>query len=339
MTARRSVIVGLQGLELTVDETALFRDMPPFGFILFARNVVDPDQVRRLVDDLRSSIDDATAPILVDQEGGRVARFRPPSWRAYPPAARLGDLARARGLATATAAASLLAERIALDLSPLGVNVVCAPVLDLHFAGAHDVIGDRAFAADPDIVAALGRAEVEGFLGGGCVPVVKHLPGHGRCRVDSHQGLPEVDASPADLAAADFAPFHALADVPAAMLAHVRYLAIDPERPASCSTPVIQDLVRGLFGFEGLLLTDDLDMGALSGGTGEKVRAALAAGVDLALQCNGDLLEMRAALEAAPAASAKTAARWAGALAALNRTAAPAARCATLDRSLETFGL
>jgi beta-N-acetylhexosaminidase len=270
----------------------LFRDADPFGFILFARNIVSPPQVRALTDDLRDCVGRADAPVLVDQEGGRVARLKPPYWRVAPPAACFGAL-YADAPEAALEAARLNARLIAADLVPCGIDVDCAPVLDVTVPGAHGIIGDRAFGDTPAVVAALGRAQAEGLLAGGVMPVMKHLPGHGRARADSHVELPVVEASRAVLEASDFVPFRALADLPWAMTAHVLYRSISGNRPATTSDVLVRDVIRGHIGFDGLLLTDDLSMGALAGSYAERVRASLAAGCDVVLHCNGDMAQMR----------------------------------------------
>jgi beta-N-acetylhexosaminidase len=299
---------------LGADERRLLRRCAPWGFILFARNCADPDQVRALVSDLRACVDRADAPVLVDQEGGRVARLCPPHWPARPPARRLGALAE-RDRQAGIEAAWLHARLIAADLVPLGISVVCAPVLDLALPGQTRAIGDRALAADPELVALLGQAMIDGFLAGGVLPVIKHLPGHGRARRDSHVGLPTVAASEEELARADWIPFRACRAAPFAMTAHVRYAALDPTRPATLSPTIIGQVIRGEIGFTGALLSDDLSMGALSGSLGERTAAARAAGCDLALHCNGDFAEMIEVLEAAGPLEGASAARARAALA------------------------
>ncbi|HXQ48076.1 MAG TPA: beta-N-acetylhexosaminidase, partial [Caulobacteraceae bacterium] len=288
-----------------------FREVDPWGFILFKRNVETPDQVRRLVDDLRRCVDRPDAPVLIDQEGGRVQRLKPPHWPAYPPGRAYGELAPARRRELAWLGARLIAE----DLCALGVTVDCLPVLDSPLPGASDVIGDRAYADEPQEIAALGRAAAEGLMAGGVLPVMKHIPGHGRATSDSHKRLPVVDAPLADLAARDFAPFRALADLPMAMTAHVVYRAIDPTSPATTSPVVIAEIIRGAIGFDGLLISDDLSMNALKGGLGERATAALAAGCDVALHCNGDATEAMAVAEASPPLAGKALARAQAALA------------------------
>jgi beta-N-acetylhexosaminidase len=296
MTAR-AFIVGCSGLELNPDERAFFRDADPWGFILFKRNIEAPDQVRSLTGSLRETVGRADAPILIDQEGGRVQRMGPPHWRRYPPGRAYGRLGSD---GTQGEMARLAARLIAHDLLSVGINVDCLPVLDVPAPGAHDIIGDRAYADDPAAVAALGRAAAEGLLDGGVLPVIKHIPGHGRAGADSHEALPMVEAAREELERIDFAPFRALADMPLGMSAHVVYTAIDPGNPATTSRRVIEEVIRGAIGFGGLLMSDDLSMKALSGSLRERAAAALAAGCDVALHCNGKLDEMQAVAEAAP---------------------------------------
>ncbi|MEN8196597.1 MAG: glycoside hydrolase family 3 N-terminal domain-containing protein, partial [Pseudomonadota bacterium] len=238
------------------------------------------------------------APILIDQEGGRVARLGPPHWRAAPPAARFGELAR-NDLGKGREAVRLNARLIAAELHDLGISVDCIPLLDVPVPGSHDIIGDRAFDGDPVLVAELGRAQAEGLMDGGVLPVIKHIPGHGRASADSHESLPVVSASRAALEAQDFVPFKALADLPWGMTAHVLYTDLDPESPATTSHTIIEQVIRNDIGFRNLLLTDDLSMKALKGGLAERARTSLAAGCDIALHCNGDLNEMRAVAEGA----------------------------------------
>ena len=303
-----AVITGCAGQTLSADETRLFADTDPFGFVLFARNIDNPDQVRALTDAMRAAVGRADAPVLIDQEGGRVARLRPPHWRHPPPAARFGEMARRDPDAAATAT-ELNSHLIAAELRALGITVDCVPVLDVPGPGMHAVIGDRAYAETADRVARLGRAACDGLLAGGVLPVIKHMPGHGRARADSHAELPVVDAPRAELEAVDFAPFRALADMPWGMTAHVVYGAIDPDRPATTSAAVIGDVIRGWMGFDGLLLSDDLCMAALSGTPAARTRAALDAGCDVALHCNGAFEDMVAVAEAAGAMTEAACAR------------------------------
>ena len=304
----RAVILGCAGHRLSAEERQFFARFDPLGFILFARNIDAPDQVRALVAELRQTVGRADAPVLIDQEGGRVQRLRPPHWREAPPAARLGALALADP-AAATEAARLNAQLIGGELAALGIDTVCAPVLDLRFAGAHDVIGNRAFSSDPDTVAILAKAACEGFAAAGVMPIVKHIPGHGRALVDSHRSLPIVEAGLGELEASDFRPFKALADMPWAMTGHVVYRAIDPDRPATISPVVVARIVRGAIGFDGVLIGDDLSMEALSGSLAGRAAATLAAGCDLALHCNGEMSEMTSLAEAIPAITGATSAR------------------------------
>ena len=291
-----AAILGCAGPSLTAEERAFFRDADPLGFIVFARNIETPDQVRRLTGELREAVGRADAPILIDQEGGRVARLRPPQWRATPAAARFGELA-AKDRAMAAQAVRLNHELIAGELYALGITVDCAPLIDLRLAGAHDVVGDRAYGGDPHLVADLGRAAAEGLMAGGVMPIVKHIPGHGRATVDSHHELPRVSAEVDVLIDTDFVPFRKLNDIPWAMTAHIIYEAIDPAAPATLSAKVIAEIIRGEIGFRGLLVSDDLSMKALQGGLGQLAGASLAAGCDVVLHCNGDMGEMRAVVQ------------------------------------------
>ncbi|HWK43100.1 MAG TPA: beta-N-acetylhexosaminidase [Stellaceae bacterium] len=286
-----AVIFGCSGPALTQDERGFFRDSDPLGFILFQRNCVDPQQIRALVDELREAAGRPDAPVLIDQEGGRVQRLKPPRWRAAPPAARFAGLWR-RDPEAGIRAAWINARLIAAELQPLGITVDCAPVLDLPVDEADPIIGDRAHGDEPIGIAALGRAVAEGLLAGGVLPVAKHLPGHGRASVDSHLACPTVTTPADELSRTDFAPFHALRDLPYGMTAHVVFTAIDPAHVATLSKGVIQTVIRRRIGFDGVLLSDDLSMRALSGTVGSRAAAALAAGCDVLLHCNGDLAEM-----------------------------------------------
>jgi len=282
------IIFGLSGTTLSADERRFFRDANPFGFILFQRNCESPAQVRRLVAALRESVARADAPVLIDQEGGRVARLKPPHWRAYPAPATIAAL----GGIEAREAAWLAARLIADDLAMLGITVDCAPVLDIPVPGADPIIGDRAWGSDVRLVAERGLAFCDGLMAGGVLPVIKHVPGHGRGTVDSHKALPVVATPRSELDSTDFAPFRALSGMPWAMTAHVLYRAIDPERPATLSREVIDGVIRTSIGFDGVLVCDDLSMQALGGSLQERARGALAAGCDLVLHCNGDMAEM-----------------------------------------------
>ncbi|MDH7795648.1 MULTISPECIES: beta-N-acetylhexosaminidase [unclassified Beijerinckia] len=294
----RAFICGCAGTELTVDERALFAKTRPWGLILFKRNVEDRAQLIRLTQQFREIVGRADAPVLIDQEGGRVQRMGPPLWRKYPPA---GAFAAAGHDAAATAdLIRTSAQVLAADLKDVGITVDCLPVVDVPGQGAHNIIGDRAYAADPDTVAAYGRAACEGVLAAGVLPVIKHMPGHGRARADSHLELPVVEASLADLEGSDFVPFRALADMPLAMSAHVVYTAIDSEWPATVSAKVVSQVMRGHIGFQGLIMSDDLSMKALKGSFTEKTEALFAAGLDLALHCQGEIADGYAVANASP---------------------------------------
>lgn len=288
-----AAIFGCAGLTLSDAERRFFAQVNPLGFILFARNVDNPDQVRALVGQLRDSVGRADAPVLIDQEGGRVQRLRPPHWRAAPPGAAFAALA-ARDRDGARRAVRLNYRLIGRELADLGIDVDCAPVLDVPIFGAHDVIGDRAFGAKAEMVADLGLAVCDGLLDEGVLPVIKHIPGHGRAMVDSHLSLPLVQTSRAELEAQDFAPFRILRDQPWAMTAHVVYTALDAAAPATTSAKVIGEVIRGHIGFQGLLISDDLSMKALGGSFSERTKASLDAGCDVVLHCNGRMDEMQA---------------------------------------------
>ncbi len=292
----RAFICGLAGDVLRRDEAEFLREAQPFGIILFRRNVGDPAQLRRLTGALRDALG-REAPVLVDQEGGRVQRLTGPHWRSYPSAAVFDRVAASRS--EAERLAWLGARLIAQDLRDVGITVDCLPVLDAPQEGAHDIIGDRAYSRDPATVAKLGRAAAEGLLAGGVLPVMKHIPGHGRARADSHLEPPIVDAPRALLETIDFAPFTANNDLPIAMTAHVVYTALDPEAPATLSKTIVSEIIRNKIGFNGLLLTDDLSMKALSGDFRSRAERALAAGCDVVLHCNGEASEARAVAEGA----------------------------------------
>lgn len=295
---RTRAIYGCSGTELSADERAFFRAAQPWGFIVFARNIADPGQLRALVQSLRETVNDRQAPVLIDQEGGRVARLRPPHWQERPAAARFGALHGASPDA-AREAAYLNARLIAHDLCELGINVDCLPLLDVPVDGADAIIGDRAFALDPSTIIDLGRAVIEGLMEGGVLPVMKHIPGHGRATADSHLALPRVATSAEELSATDFVTFRSLNQCPMAMTAHVVYDAIDPQRPATTSPKLIRDVIRGEIGFDGLLMSDDVSMNALSGPISVRAKAALFAGCDVVLHCNGKMEEMRDVAEEA----------------------------------------
>jgi len=288
----RAFITGVSGLELSAPEREFIRGTRPWGFILFKRNVEAPAQVSALVEELRSCLGDADAPVLIDQEGGRVARLGPPHWPVYPPGAAFGalyDLDKTLG----QQAARLGARLIAADLIDLGITVDCLPLADVPVGGADAVIGNRAYGTEPAKVAAIARAVTEGLEQGGVLPVLKHIPGHGRAMADSHFGLPTVDTPEEELQRTDFAAFQPLADLPMAMTAHVVFSALDPAQPATTSATIIRQVIRGTIGFQGLLMSDDVSMNALAGSIAERTRAIVNAGCDMVLHCNGKLEEMR----------------------------------------------
>ncbi|HKM70182.1 MAG TPA: beta-N-acetylhexosaminidase [Stellaceae bacterium] len=305
--APRAVVLGCAGEQLAEDERCFFGAADPVGFILFRRNCRSPDQVRDLVASLRGAIGRSDAPILIDQEGGRVARLRPPHWRTYPSAARLASLPDLWAEAAARIGALLIAD----DLRALGITVDCLPVLDLPVPEADPVIGDRAYGAEPERVTRLARAVCEGLLESGVLPVIKHIPGHGRAVIDSHHACPVVATGDDELSRSDFVPFRALAVMPWAMTAHIVYMAIDPTAPATLSRRLISEVIRGEIGFDGVLVSDDLSMRALGGEIGERAKRALAAGCDLVLHCNGERREMEAIVAAIGPISAHTTARMA----------------------------
>jgi beta-N-acetylhexosaminidase len=303
----------LSGFTLTADERAFLGEARPWGLILFKRNIQDKAQVADLVCEARSALG-AETPVLVDQEGGRVQRLGPPNWPAYPPGAAYGRVYD-RDPPTGLAAARLGARLIAADLIELGITVDCLPLADVPASGADQVIGDRAYGETPDKVAAIAGAVAEGLAEGGVLAVLKHIPGHGRANADSHEKLPVVHADRATLEASDFAAFRPLKKLPLAMTAHVVFAAFDSVHPATTSATMIGEVIRGFIGFDGLLMTDDVSMGALSGSIGERTRAAIAAGCDMVLHCNGKLDEMRAVAEAAPELARDAVKRAAAALA------------------------
>jgi beta-N-acetylhexosaminidase len=297
MTAR-AFITGVSGTRLTPDERAFLREALPWGLILFGRNIDTPEQVKNLVADFRGIVGNAAA-VLVDQEGGRVQRLGPPHWPSYPAGAVYGRIyEREAQLALRVAQAG--ARLMAADLGLLGIDVDCLPLADIRAAGADNVIGDRAYGENPGKVAAIAGALAAGLLEGGVLPVLKHLPGHGRATVDSHAELPVVDADRDLLEATDFEAFRRLAGLCCGMTAHVVFSAIDPLAPATTSFTMVQKVIRGSIGFMGLLMTDDISMGALSGSMSERAQAALAAGCDIILHCNGRLQEMQAVAAEAP---------------------------------------
>jgi beta-N-acetylhexosaminidase len=301
----RAVILGCAGDRLSAEERRFFTAADPLGFVLFRRNCTAPDQLRALVAELRDTVGRADAPVLIDQEGGRVARLRPPNWNAYPAPARIAALPDP----LAAEAVSLGARLIADDLAALGITIDAIPVLDLPVPGADAVIGDRAYGSEPERVARLGRAVCQGALAGGVLPIIKHIPGHGRALVDSHRTLPRVWESRELLAATDFVPFRVLAAMPWAMTAHIVFESIDYAAPATFSRRVIDDIIRRDIGFDGVLISDDISMGALAGGLGDRTRRALEAGCDLALHCTGVLAEMEEVAEVTPPLSPQAQAR------------------------------
>jgi beta-N-acetylhexosaminidase len=315
----RAFITGLAGPGLTDEERAFLREAQPWGLILFRRNVGGPEALRRLVDDVRAVLG-REAPALIDQEGGRVQRLGPPDWPIYPPGAAYGvlyDQNRENGLA----AARLGARLIATDLAPLGIDVDCMPIADVPVAGANPVVGDRAYGSEPTKVAAIAGAVAQGLAEGGVLPVLKHIPGHGRASADSHERLPVVNADRSALEATDFAAFRSLAALPLAMTAHVVFTAIDPIAPATISATIVREVIRDSIGFQGLLMSDDISMGALSGSIGERTRAAIVAGCDVVLHCNGEMAEMLAVAAEAPRLAGKAAERAAAALSMRRRPA------------------
>lgn len=283
-------VCGCAGLSLTTWERGFFRDAQPWGLILFKRNVDNPQQLAELTASFRDAVGRSAAPVFIDQEGGRVQRLGPPHWPVYPSGASylraLGDIEAAAKLVRLTA------QLMASDLLAVGITVDCLPVLDVTYPDSHKVIGDRSYGTKPAAVARLGRAAADGLLAAGVLPVMKHLPGHGRAQADSHLELPVVDAPVAELERSDFAPFIANAELPIGMSAHVVYPALDPDHPATTSRRIIAEIIRARIGFDGLLLSDDLSMHALSGSLRERARAALRAGIDVVLHCNGKPDEM-----------------------------------------------
>jgi beta-N-acetylhexosaminidase len=300
----RAFITGVSGPKLSAAEREFIRSERPWGFILFKRNIETPQQVALLVLELRETVEVPDAPVLIDQEGGRVQRLGPPHWPVYPPGALFGalyDMDQTLGLS----AARLSARLIAADLGDLGVSVDCLPLADVPVAGADAIIGDRAYGTRPEKVAAIARAVAEGLEQGGILPVLKHIPGHGRATADSHFGLPVVRTSKKELEATDFAAFQPLADLPMAMTAHVVFSALDPVHPATTSATIIEQVIRGVIGFQGLLMSDDVSMNALSGSIAERTRAIFSAGCDIVLHCNGRLEEMREVAPETPELSGK----------------------------------
>ena len=310
LTSVRACILGCAGLTLSDAERRFFAQSNPLGFILFARNVEAPDQVRALVRELRASVGRSDAPVLIDQEGGRVQRLRPPHWRKAPPGEAFATIA-ATDSAKAARLLRMNFQLIGQELAELGVDVDCAPVADVPVPGSHDVIGDRAYGLTAFDVAPLAQACMDGLLDRGVMPIIKHIPGHGRAMVDSHLSLPVVDAPLSTLEATDFQAFQQLRHAPWAMTAHVVYTAIDATRPATTSPVVISGIIRGYIGFDGVLISDDLSMKALGGAFADRARASLAAGCDVVLHCNGEMAEMAGVVDGtallAPAAIARLA--------------------------------
>lgn len=296
--AARAFITGLAGLSITASERAFLREARPWGLILFKRNVSTPEQATELVRSFRDIVG-WEAPVLVDQEGGRVQRLGPPHWPVYPPGSLYGALYD-QDVARALACTRLAGHLIAADLRVLGIDVDCLPIADVPVPGSDAVIGDRAYGTEPAKVAAIAGAMAEGLMAGGVLPVLKHLPGHGRAEADSHHKLPVVEADRATLEATDFAAFKPLAHLPLGMTAHVVFSALDAMNPATTSVTMVGQVIRGWIGFRGLLMSDDVSMNALTGSLAERSRAALAAGCDVVLHCNGKLDEMTAVAGAAP---------------------------------------
>jgi beta-N-acetylhexosaminidase len=335
----KAFITGLSGTVLSAAERDFIRAERPWGFILFRRNIETPAQVAALTADVRQVLADGDAPILVDQEGGKVQRFRPPNWPLYPAGAAFGQLYRLDpplGLKAARLSARLIAD----DLAPVGVTVDCLPLADVPIAGADDVIGDRAYGNDPKTVSAIARAVTEGLEEGGILPILKHIPGHGRAMADSHLRLPVVDTPKDELESIDFAAFRPLADLPMAMTAHVVFSAYDAAQPATTSATMIERVIRGLIGFQGLLMSDDVGMNALAGSIAERTRALLAAGCDMVLACSGEADEMHQVAGETPELSGKALQRAKAALAS-RKSAKPfdreAAR-AELDGLIDRLG-
>ena len=309
----KAFISGCAGQTLTSDEVAFFKGEDPWGVILFRRNIDTPQQVRELTNAFREAVGRPDAPVLIEQEGGRVMRLRPPHWPSFPPQKLFGDLfltdpKRARE------AAYLGAGLIAHELLALGINVDCLPCLDVSFPETVDAIGDRSLSSDPAIVGDLGRKVADGLMAGGVLPVIKHLPGHGRSLIDSHLDLPRIPAALDDLEIVDFSPFKVLADLPLAMTAHLLYEAIDPQTPATQSSKVIDEIIRGIIGFDGCLMSDDISMKALGGDMLDRARKTFAAGCDIVLHCNGEIAEMKAVAAASPVLSGKSLERCTAAL-------------------------
>ncbi|MCZ4089415.1 beta-N-acetylhexosaminidase [Sinorhizobium psoraleae] len=302
MSESKAFISGCKGLSLTEEERRFFDGERPWGFILFGRNIGEENQISDLVAQLRDSIGNPNAPVLIDQEGGRVQRIRPPLVQQYPSGAAIGEIYR-RDPEQGLRAAWLMGRLHAFDLMRFGITVDCLPVLDVPVPGSHDVIGNRAYGHDPETVTAIGRAMSEGLKAGGMLPVMKHMPGHGRTFVDSHHNLPVVEAGLEELRRSDFLPFIAMKDEVMAMSAHMVFTAIDPDNPATTSPKVVREIIRGHIGFDGLLMSDDVSMNALAGDMAARARGIIGAGLDLVLHCHGIMEEMRAVADAVPVLS------------------------------------
>lgn len=313
MSESKAMILGAGGTSLTAEEETLYRGEMPWGFILFARNISEAEQVRDLCAAMRDCVGNANAPVFIDQEGGRVQRLRPPLAPNYPDGATIGAI-YAKDRQAGLRAAWSMSRLHAFDLLKLGITADCLPVLDVPIAGASDVIGRRAYAHDAESVAAIGRAAADGLMAGGVAPVMKHIPGHGRSVVDSHFDLPRVEAELDELRAVDFAPFKAMHDCPMAMTAHIVYDAIDAGNPATTSSKLISEIIRKEIGFDGLLMSDDVSMNALSGDFAARTDAIFAAGCDVVLHCNGEMDEMRSVVSNTPALTGKAEERAAEAL-------------------------
>ncbi|MBO0346266.1 beta-N-acetylhexosaminidase [Roseibium sp. CAU 1637] len=295
----KAFISGCAGQALSGEEISFYSEQQPWGLILFRRNCGDPEQLTALVASFREAVGRADAPVLIDQEGGRVQRLRPPHWASFPPQKRYGDLYKVdpqRGREAAYLGASLIGHQ----LRSMGITVNCLPLLDVLTDKTVDAIGDRAYGVEPEMVAVLGKETCEGLLAGGVLPVLKHLPGHGRATVDSHLELPCVEAELDELIGVDFAPFEALSSYPLAMTAHIRFPKLDPHNPATQSREIIENVIRGRFGFSGCLMTDDISMEALGGDMRERASHSFAAGCDIVLHCNGEMDQMRMVADAAP---------------------------------------
>jgi len=305
MSESKAFISGCKGLVLTPDEKAFFADERPWGFILFGRNIGEPEQITDLVASLRDSIGNPAAPVLIDQEGGRVQRIRPPIVAQYPNGAAIGEIYR-RDRAEGLRAAWLMSRLHAFDLMRFGITVDCLPVLDVPVEGSNEVIGNRAYGYDPHAIAEIGAAAAAGLKAGGMLPVMKHMPGHGRAFADSHHNLPVVDASFQALAASDFLPFAAMKDELMAMSAHIVFTAIDPDNPATTSEKVVREIIRGHIGFDGLLMSDDVSMNALAGNIEERARGIVAAGLDMVLHCHGIMEEMLQVARVVPVMAGET---------------------------------